>query len=102
FEHARRIEHVRDAVFERALRGTADAAAETPASPQGVVQAFALAATGVPLSASALDRIEETPLPEVIDWTPQVRSSFLRILRSAEGGVRTLEAMDLAGVLGRL
>ena len=101
FEHARRVEHVRDAVFDRVLHGARDDGSAVEETPAGLIALFAEAARGEPPSTAALDRIESIALPEEIEWTPQMRSSFLAILRAGEGGARALEAMDLSGVLSR-
>ncbi|MEX2275917.1 MAG: ACT domain-containing protein [Actinomycetota bacterium] len=101
FTHARQVEHVVACVFERYLGGEEETGDPDP-TPEGVLTAFALAAEeGRRLSPTLLDRIEEIELPSPVTWTPQVRSAFLRILRSGDGGIGTLEAMDRVGLLER-
>jgi [protein-PII] uridylyltransferase len=101
FEHARRVEHVRDAVFERLGRPAGTEEQETSdRSPEGILRVFEEAAAGRRLSPSLLDRIEAVPFPEQIEWTPAMRDTFLAILR-APHGARALETMDLSGLLSR-
>lgn len=105
FEHARQVEHVRDAAFERFLAdrpGTAvgwDPEAIDPTA-ESVMVAFADAAeAGGAVPPAVLDRIESLDLPEEILWSEPVRGSFLRVLRAGRAGVRALEAMDRIGLL---
>jgi len=117
FEHARQVEHVRDAFFERAReraagrRGAASAApvasAGVAASPPAVesaeeaLDAFArMAENGDRPEPGLLDALE-TAVPEAPAWTPGMRASFVRVL-AAPGGRAALEAMDRADLLARL
>lgn len=101
FTHARQVEHVVACVFERFL-GDEEEPGDPELTPEGVMTAFALAAEeGRRLSPTLLDRIEEIDLPSPVTWTPQLRGAFLRILRSGDGGIGTLEAMDRVGLLER-
>jgi [protein-PII] uridylyltransferase len=56
-----------------------------------------------PIGRGALNRLHEDLVqsPELV-WTSDAREVFLDILQSGAGGVRALEAMDLAGLLGAL
>jgi [protein-PII] uridylyltransferase len=108
FEHARQIEHVREAVFARLLLQPDAFATEGSrmtlqlGSPADAMAAFADAAEGsAPLSPELLDRVEELPLPQEIPWSSTVRDAFLRILGAGDRSVTTLEAMDRVGVLTR-
>ena len=101
FEHARRIEHVRDAVFERVARGPGAAPLAVGETPEGVIAMFAASVAGERPSTEALDAVEALAAPDVVEWSPEVRESFLTMLRGGERGARALEAMDLAGWLGR-
>ncbi len=100
FEHARQVEHVSSAVFDRYLRGESEAA-DLAETSEGVLRAFAAVAheRGV-MPAGLLDRIEHVELPEMVEWTDGVRDAFLDILRAGEEGVRALEGLDRIGVLG--
>jgi len=104
FEHARQVEHVLDAVFERLdRRGREDEAAEVRLdAPEDVMAAFAAEAEGrAPLSAAFLDAVEGMPLPQEVPWSAGVRDAFLRLLRTGDRAVATLEAMDRVGLLTR-
>jgi [protein-PII] uridylyltransferase len=101
FGHARRVEHVRDAVFERVLGGSAHPPHVLKQTPEAVMAMFAESATGSPLSVDALDQAEAVPAPDRIRWTPEIRASFFTMLRGGERGAAALEAMDHAGWLGR-
>jgi [protein-PII] uridylyltransferase len=101
FEHARQIEHVVGAVFDRFLRGRSDVVAVDP-SPAGVLRALGAVARerGVP-SPAALDAIDETDVPKVVEWTDDVRDAFLELLGVGTEGVRALETLDRLGLLDR-
>jgi [protein-PII] uridylyltransferase len=101
FGHARRIEHVRDALFERVLEGGSRPHASIGETPEAVMAVFAGSASGPPLSAGALDTIDAVSVPGDIRWNPEISSSFLAMLRGGERGARALEAMDFSGWLGR-
>jgi [protein-PII] uridylyltransferase len=102
FGHARRVEHVRDAVFERVLGGRSQHRRAIEETPDAVIATFAGSATGAALSVEALDQVEAAAASEEIRWTPEITSSFLTMLRGGERGARALEAMDHSGWLGRL
>ncbi|MFN2543654.1 MAG: bifunctional uridylyltransferase/uridylyl-removing protein GlnD [Actinomycetota bacterium] len=104
FEHGRRVEQVRDAVFDRLAEPATRAASAEPVgdSPEGVLALFARSATGARLAPATLDRIEAVELPEDVAWTPSMRESFIAILRAGTSGLEVIETMDLAGVLTRL
>ena len=101
FERARQVEHVRDAVFDRYLRGESVVHAVEP-SPAGVIHTFAAVAAerGV-IPAATLDLVEAVDIPEVVDWDDEVRQAFFDVLRSGEDGVRALETLDRIGLLAR-
>ena len=101
FERARQVEHVRDAVFDRYLRGES-VLHVVEASPAGVLHTFAAVAAerGV-IPAATLDLVEAVDIPEVVDWDDQVRQAFFDVLRSGEDGVRALETLDRIGLLAR-
>jgi [protein-PII] uridylyltransferase len=101
FEHARAVEHARDAVFDRVLRGEAEAGSIEP-TPAGIISAFARAAeSGASVPSETLDRIAEVDLDGPVTWDADVRTAFLRILRSGGDGVRALETLDGIGLLER-
>lgn len=104
FEHARAVEHVTEAVFDRAAAslGAGPGHLEVGAAgPEDVLGAFRrMAETGTPLSAASLDALEGSVVGSP-RWTEGCRSQFLAILAAGEGGARALEAMDRAGVLER-
>jgi [protein-PII] uridylyltransferase len=103
FEHGRRVEHVRDTVFDRlSHRGDPPSTEVHDETPEGVLRVFADVASGKHVSAETLDRVERVELPDDIAWTPPMRELFLSILRAGARGVSVLESMDLAGVLVRL
>jgi [protein-PII] uridylyltransferase len=102
FEHARRVEQVRQALFERVEAPSRTADVEPgDESPEAILRAFAEMAAGARLSPAALDRIESIELPDEVTWTPAMLESFLAILRSGRAA-RVLEALDLSGLLVRL
>ena len=101
FGHARQVEHITNTVFERFLGPPGDDELPT-LTPAGVMEALASAAErGRSLSFTQLDRLQTTDLPDPVEWTPSVRSAFLRLLSSGEPGVRALEAMDRIELLER-
>jgi [protein-PII] uridylyltransferase len=57
-----------------------------------------------PIGRGALNRLHEelAQSPRQLTWSSEGREVFLDILQSGTGGVRALEAMDLAGLLGAL
>jgi [protein-PII] uridylyltransferase len=99
FEHARQVEHVRDAAFDRYLRGES-VVHTVDASPAGVLRAFAIVASerGV-IPAATLDLVEVVDIAEVVDWDGGVREAFFDVLRSGEEGARALETLDRIGLL---
>ncbi|HEX2030808.1 MAG TPA: ACT domain-containing protein [Actinomycetota bacterium] len=104
FEHARQVEHVREAFFGRLEAEIEDAlTVEPPSGPEDVLGAFAASArTDRPLAASSLDALEAADLgPSPFRWTEPGRRAFLEILRAGPAGERALEAMDRAGLLSR-
>ncbi|HEX6330875.1 MAG TPA: ACT domain-containing protein [Actinomycetota bacterium] len=102
FEHARHVEHVTRSVFDRYLRGAADALEVEPTT-EGVLRAFAaFARAGEVMPAATLDRIAAVPQPDEIEWTPGVRDAFLDLLAAGTEGVRALETLDAIGLLARL
>lgn len=101
FEHARQVEHVTAASFDRYLRGTAqDLGLE--ASPAGVLRSLTEAGrSDGAIPAGLLDRIEQTHMPDPVEWTAEVRDAFVELLRAGAAGVRALETLDRLGVLVR-
>jgi [protein-PII] uridylyltransferase len=99
FEHARQVEHVSRAVFDRLLRGESPGV-DVDATPQAVMGAFATVAGehGV-MAPSTLDRIEQIELSQQVEWSDGVREAFLDLLRAGTEGGRALEALDRAGLL---
>jgi [protein-PII] uridylyltransferase len=58
---------------------------------------------GAPVGRGSLNRLhEEVARAPSVTWSPESRDVFLDILQSGTNGVRALEAMDLAGLLGAL
>jgi [protein-PII] uridylyltransferase len=104
FEHARRVEHVRDAVLDRLVHAkTPRSGPETiDESPEGILRLYAGVAAGVELDPAVLDRIDSVELPDDIVWTDSMRESLLAILCAGARGARVLEGMDLAGLLVKL
>ncbi len=102
FAHARQVEQVVGAVFDRSLQGSSDAVLVEPTA-EGVLAAFADVARrrGV-MSTATLDRIEQVEVPPRVVWTDGMRESFLQILRAGEEGARALEALDRIELLDRL
>jgi [protein-PII] uridylyltransferase len=108
FQHARQVEHVTDAVFDRAsLRfgRPPRARTETPrlSTPDDVMRAFAdAAADGMPLHTGSYEAMEEAdPGTTPYRWTDRIRRSFLELLAAGDRGERALEAMDRMGLLSR-
>ena len=101
FERARQVEHVRDAAFDRYLRG-GSAASEVEPSPAGVLRAFSAMANerGV-MAAATLDRVDAVAVPDPVEWDDEVRDAFFELLRAGEEGVRALETLDRMGLLTR-
>ena len=101
FEHARSIEHAAGSVFDRFLRGGSDAAT-LDGTPAGVLRVLAGTARsrGVP-SPATLDAIDAADVPDVVEWTNDVREAFLDLLATGAEGVRALETLDRLGLLRR-
>jgi [protein-PII] uridylyltransferase len=101
FEHARQVEHVTGAVFDRYLRGGLDAGDVDP-TPEGVMRAFAEAArTRAVMTAATLDRIDAVELPVEVAWSDDTRRAFLEIVRAGPDGAKALETMDRVGLLAK-
>src|SRR5581483_7518473 len=102
FAHARQVEQISGAAFDRYLRGPSEAIAVEP-TPEGVLAAFAdVAGRGGVMPTATLDRIEQVEVPRGARWTDAMRESFFRILRAGEEGVRALEGLDRIELLDRL
>ena len=100
-EHARQVEHVHGAVFDRFLLGTAEAPEVEP-TPAGVLRALAEAAEVSRIVPPAmLDRIEAIDVADPVPWDGEVRDAFLRLLLAGAEGVRALETLDRLGLLQR-
>jgi [protein-PII] uridylyltransferase len=104
FEHARAVEHVREAFFDRALaKERPEPEPARPRSPEEVVRAFAEGVHhGARLPAATLDAIEDADLGEPpYGWTDGTRDAFLEVLAAGIRGASALEAMDRLGLLSR-
>lgn len=101
FEHARQLEHVSTAVFDRFLRGASELPLMDP-TPEGVLRAFgSIAAEGGVMPAAALDAMIATPIAAGAGWSDEVRNEFLGLLRNGPGAVPALETLDRIGLLER-
>lgn len=101
FEHARQVRHVTRSALDRYLRGTGAGAVVEP-TPDGVLRAFVdVARDGVVMPAATLDRMAEIDVPEVVEWTDEVRDAFLALLATGSEAVCALETMDRIGLLVR-
>jgi [protein-PII] uridylyltransferase len=101
FEHARHVEHAVRTAFDRFLRG-ASRVPELEPTPAGVLRAFAEIARDHGVAPAAfLDRVAATPFPDDVEWTDDVRDSFLDLLSAGAEGVSALELLDRIGVLVR-
>jgi [protein-PII] uridylyltransferase len=101
FEHARQLEHVSTAVFDRFLRGASELPVTDP-TPEGVLRAFgSIAAEGGVMPAAALDAMIATPIAAGAGWSDEVRDEFLGLLRNGPGVVPALETLDRIGLLER-
>jgi [protein-PII] uridylyltransferase len=109
FDHGRRVQAAVEACLERAVAGLGSRQAhvigvhwDRPAE-ESVPEALArLAEEGGSFATADLDRIESTVPSGAVPWTEAVRSAFVRMLASGDGGARALRLMDLSGWLGRL
>jgi len=106
FEHARQVEHVVGSALDRstAISVAKASGAEAPALESGsdVLSALAEAAErDAAPTASLLERIEQIEVPDPVEWTPDVREAFMRLLRAGPRGMRALEVLDRTGVLAR-
>ena len=101
FEHARQLEHVSTAVFDRFLRGASEVPEMDP-TPEGVLRAFgSIAAEGGVMPAAALDAMIATPIAAEAQWSDEVRNEFLGLLRNGPEAVPALETLDRIGLLER-
>ena len=101
FEHARQLEHVSTAVFDRFLRGASEVPQMDP-TPEGVLRAFgSIAAEGGVMPAAALDAMIATPIAAGAGWSDEVRNEFLGLLRNGPEAVPALETLDRIGLLER-
>ena len=101
FEHARQLEHVSTAVFDRFLRGASELPEMDP-TPEGVLRAFgSIAAEGGVMPAAALDAMIATPIAAGAGWSDEVRNDFLGLLRNGAGAVPAFETLDRVGLLER-
>jgi [protein-PII] uridylyltransferase len=102
FEHARHVEHTRTLVMERARAPQEPTTAfPPPTHPEGILETLAQHApmrTSPP--ATWLDGLESADLAErPFTWSEGMRTAFVRMLASGEGGTRALEILDRAGLL---
>jgi [protein-PII] uridylyltransferase len=105
FEHARQVEHVTSAVFDRVRKGELrrdESGAVGFGGPDDALDAVASAAerSGV-LATDLLEALEATPWQEGWRWGPAATGAFLRILRAGAGGRAALEALDRLDLLAR-
>ena len=101
FEHARQVEHVCMAAFDRSL-GRPSRARTLDATPEGVLRTLAdLAREGDAVPPETLDAIEAADLPDPVVWTEAVRDAFLAVLRHGAAGAEMLEVLDRVDVLRR-
>jgi [protein-PII] uridylyltransferase len=107
FEHARAVLYVTEAVFDRYL-SDGPVAAEAPGVETSADLGSLLAqladstAAGVAPALQLLDQLEAAAPAEAADWDDQIRDAFLRILRSGEQGVSSIETLDRLGILPML
>ena len=108
FGHARQVEHITDAVLDRAsLRVTGRPTAQLDgvrfSTPEDVMSAFAAAVRdAIPLHTGWEQPIEEADLGEApYPWTERILRSFIDILAAGSRGESALEAMDRLNLLGR-
>ncbi len=101
FERARSVEHATRSMLDRCLRGTT-AAIEVEPTPEGVLRAFlSVARDGGVMPAAMLDAVAAAPVADPVMWTDGVREAFLELLAAGAEGVRSLDALDRIGLLGR-
>jgi [protein-PII] uridylyltransferase len=109
FDHGRRVHAAVEGCLDRAVGALGSRPAhsvgidwESPPA-EAVTEGLArLAEEGGSLSTPDLDRMESVVPAEPVRWTEDLRSAFVRILASGEGGARVLRLMDLSGWLGCL
>ena len=97
FEHARQLEHVSTAVFDRFLRGASEVPEMDP-TPEGVLRAFAaVAAEGGVMPAAALDAMIGHADRRRAPWSDEVRNGVPRspAERSRAAGLETLDRIGL-------
>jgi [protein-PII] uridylyltransferase len=106
FEHARSVSHVTEAVFGRYLGEGAFASepgSAVSADLEGLLHQLADATeSGLAPSLDLLDRLESTEPAAAVEWTDQIRDSFLRILRSGDACMLALDTLDRLGILPTL
>jgi [protein-PII] uridylyltransferase len=104
FEHARQVSRILADVLARASEGRAD---EGPMvapieGPVGVLEALAaVCEAGAPASPRLLDAIEAAEVPDPVAWTPEVRDTFLALLRAGAPAAHALDMLDRLGLLAR-
>lgn len=99
FEHARQVEHIRDAALDRFLHGGTDDP-DAEATPAGILRSLArLAGRGAVASAEALDRMEAVEVADPVEWDDPIRDAFLELLRLGSRGTEALETLDRLGRL---
>jgi [protein-PII] uridylyltransferase len=101
FEHAREVDFVVSCAFGRAEGSQAESAPVDAGSPAAVLHALIpVAGAGMPASARLVDSLAKAKIPEPLEWTDQVRDSFMTIL-DAPGSTVALETLDRVGLLTR-
>jgi [protein-PII] uridylyltransferase len=106
-EHARTVRWIGDGAFERIARpavGSLDEQTTIPPIRGAAPVLVALAEDAErhrrpPLE--VIDAIDGASVAKPVVWDDAVREGFLRILRTGEGGLHALEALDRLGLLAR-
>jgi [protein-PII] uridylyltransferase len=101
FAHARDVEHAVGLVLDRIAEPT-DGSTTLEPGPAGLLRALAVTAErGATPSPALVESLATAEVPDPVPWDADVRSAFLRILRSGDTGARMLDVLDRVGLLVR-
>jgi [protein-PII] uridylyltransferase len=99
FAHARTVDAVVRDALARVLAGPSETSWPPLAGPAEALRALEAADGTIP--PALVDAVAAAPIPDPVGWDESTRDAFLAVVRSGEGGVAALDALDRVGALER-